>query len=119
MRTNEERLEAMHKRTSELRAERKRRRSYISSVAGAVASVVFIIALSIYMPSIAQNITASADTGMRGSIFANSDILGYVVIGLVAFLLGISFTIFCFRLKKWSDDEKKIKREHSDDRNDR
>ena len=70
------------------------------------------------MPSIAGNITVTADTGKRGSIFANSDILGYVVVGLIAFLLGISFTIFCIRLKKWNEDEKKLKQEHSDDRDD-
>ena len=51
-------------------------------------------------------------------ILSDSAILGYMIVGLVAFILGISFTIFCFRLKKWIDEEKTMKRENGDDRND-
>ena len=52
------------------------------------------------------------------SIFTNNGILSYVIVGLIAFILGISFTIFCFRLKRWSNEEKTMKRENGDDRND-
>ena len=118
MRTNEERIEALHRRTSKLQTERKSRISYVSSVAGAATSLALVIALAIFMSSFVGNISVSTDAGMRASIFADSPFLGYVIVGLVAFILGISFTIFCFRLKRWNDEEKTMKRENDDDRND-
>ena len=39
--------------------------------------------------------------------------LGYAVIGVLAFALGIVFTMFCFRLRRWREDSEK---EDGDDR---
>jgi len=36
---------------------------------------------------------------MAASIFGNSEALGYIAIGLLAFLLGICVTILCFRIR--------------------
>lgn len=36
---------------------------------------------------------------MAASIFGNSEALGYIAIGLLAFLLGIFVTILCFRIR--------------------
>ena len=40
---------------------------------------------------------------MSTGIFSDSSVLGFVVIGIVAFLLGIAVTMFCFYLKKRKD----------------
>lgn len=30
--------------------------------------------------------------------------IGYILIGIIAFALGISVTLFCFQLKGWQND---------------
>lgn len=37
--------------------------------------------------------------------FAEAGILSFLVVGGVAFLLGIAVTIFCLRLRKWREIE--------------
>ena len=40
---------------------------------------------------------------MSGSIFAGSGFLGFLAVGIVAFLLGAAVTILCYRLKQWQE----------------
>ncbi|MBR6403671.1 MAG: hypothetical protein IKS48_09845 [Eubacterium sp.] len=105
MRTNEERIEALHKRATELKIE-KRQKNIIRIQAAVVMSCVTVIVLiATFMPKYTQMITPDADTSsMRASIFAGNSILGFIVIGIIAFLLGISVTMFCYSLKKWQED---------------
>jgi|GEM_PF-1013581 hypothetical protein len=107
MRTNEERIEAMHRRAAQLaeaeRAKRAVRARLIGAGAGAV-SFAAVILLAVMMPDLSDNAApAGAGSGMSGSIFAANGYLGYVVIGIVAFLLGAAVTVFCIRLKDYSD----------------
>ena len=41
-----------------------------------------------------------AGSGTTASIFTENPLLGYIVVALVALLLGISVTVLCFRLKQ-------------------
>ena len=43
--------------------------------------------------------------GMSGSIFSDNGILGFIVVGVLAFLLGICVTVFCFKTARFKDDE--------------
>ncbi len=100
--TNEERLAALHARASELEKERRAKRVRVLQTAGVCLCLAAVIALAALMPGLTASITpeAAADS-MRASIFAGSRALGYIVIAVVAFLLGAAVTVFCFRLKKW------------------
>ena len=40
------------------------------------------------------------------SMYGGSDALGYIIVGLLAFLLGVCMTILCFRLRQMERDEK-------------
>ena len=54
------------------------------------------------VPAVLEGATAGSLTGgMYASIFSASPVLGYIVIGIIAFLLGGAVTVFCFRLKQW------------------
>lgn len=44
--------------------------------------------------------------GMRASLFSENNTLGFVVVGILSFILGCSFTIFCIKLKNKKDDRK-------------
>ena len=73
--------------------------------------------LSEFLPkavSFTQN-SAVLPGNMQASIFNGSSSVGYIVIAVIAFLLGAFVTVFCFRLKKWQE---KKNREEDHDRND-
>ena len=51
--------------------------------------------------AISSSVTPGGDLqSMSGSIFAGSSMLGYLVIGIIAFILGVSVTVFCYQVKK-------------------
>ena len=83
MRSNTERVAAVERRARELRRLRARRLSRIAAACGTCASLVIIIALSLAMPRL----------GAGGSA------AGYVVIGAIAFTLGVCVTVLCFKLR--------------------
>lgn len=96
MRSNEDRIAAMHKRAAKYR---KYRTIQIMSIG--TAFVLAVIA-SLYIPAIADTGSfVTAYESMTASIFSNGNALLLFVIAIVAFLLGASVTIFCFYLKRW------------------
>ena len=100
MRTNEERIKAMHARASEMRYETARRHSRIAVISASVVSVAVILNLAFIMPATMERLTSpSGIAEMRGSILSGSPVIGYVVIGIVAFLLGAAVTLLCFKSK--------------------
>ena len=51
---------------------------------------------------------------MKTGIFSDSAVLGYIVIVLIAFLLGVTVTAFSIRLKKMKKLDKKADVENGD-----
>ena len=47
------------------------------------------------------------DFETAGSVFHSSAALGYIVIGLLAFLLGVCVTILCFRLRQLEREDER------------
>ena len=107
MRTNEERIAAMHVRANEIKKEDGVRRDRIIEVSSITVGIVLVILLAVAMPGYAGLLTPEATTdAMSASIFSESSALAYIVIGALSFLLGITATLFAFRLKKMGDEEK-------------
>lgn len=106
MRTNEERIAALHGRALQLKRERKNQQfAVICAVSGAVCLGV-LIGLAAMMPGVSDSrFTVEASNAMNASIFSGSSSLVYIVISILAFLLGITVTVFCFRMKKWLDEK--------------
>lgn len=108
MRTDEERLEAMHKRAEEISVEDLNKKKKIYYIAASLTAVAAIIALAFYMPTINADIAAaSSGSEMSASMFNDSSALSYIVIGIAAFLLGVALTIFCYRIGKMQKENKK------------
>ena len=108
MRTSEERIAAVHRRAAELDRQRSARDVKILQAAAAAASFAFVILLAGMFPRIAEHGTgpgSGAAETMNASVFSGSAAAGYVVIAVIAFLLGMFVTVFCFRLKKWKDEQ--------------
>ena len=104
MLTNEQRIAAMHEKAEVLRRERQRRRILSVQAASLAVCLAVVAALAAVIPGLTENaMLNSGQTGMAASIFSDNAFLGYIVVGVAAFLLGIAFTVFCVSLKKWKD----------------
>lgn len=106
MRTDEDRILAMHQRAAEINREKRQFRVRLISAAGIGICIAAIILMAVCMPGFSGYYVADTSaTGMHAGIFNGSSFLGFIIIGIVSFLLGIAVTILCFRLKKWQELE--------------
>ena len=104
MRSHEERVAETKRRIAKIEREKRLRRDRITMVSAAAACLVLLIGVSLAMPGIAANIQTGNYSGFEtaASIFHSGAALGYIVIGLLAFLLGVCVTVLCFRLRQMS-----------------
>ena len=101
MRTDEERLSAMHKRAEQIEHRNHSLKTWGITAVAVAASIALIVLVGLSMPGIVEKTqTLTLDQGMSASVFSSSSILGFVAIGIMAFALGITVTILCFRLKR-------------------
>ena len=83
---------------------RQRRRARGLLWAGTAACFVVIISLALVMPGITEEFSDTAlGGGMAASIFSGRS-LGYLVVGLLAFALGVCVTVLCVRLRGHEGD---------------
>ena len=102
MRSHEERVTETKRRIAARQRENRRRRNTITMASAVAACLALLIGASLAMPGIAANIQTGDYSGfeMAASIFHGGAALGYIVIGLLAFLLGVCVTVLCFRLRQ-------------------
>ena len=114
MRSREERVRAVCCRVAQMRRQRRLR----AITAGAVAASVLVTAvLAVQMPERMRAVAGNEveDVQAAASVFRNGGAAGYVLIGLLAFVLGICVTVLCFRireLEKARMDEEKREDDH-------
>ena len=104
---NEERIAEVKRRIGEKeRQQRLRRRRIISAVCIAACFAV-IVGVSFAMPGIVGQIEPGTSSGFEtaATILGGSTALGYIVIGLLAFVLGACVTILCFRIHQLNKEE--------------
>ena len=99
MRTNEERTALVRRRTREIREEQlrkkqKRQMTILSGVSLAACLAILVIVGST-MPQILSGFdqTSLSHTSGTASLLAESEALGYVIMAILAFLLGVSVTL--------------------------
>ena len=111
MRSHEERVAEAKRRIAKIEREKRRRRDKITMISAAAACLALLIGASLAMPGIAANIQTGNYSGFEtaASMYGGGAALGYIVIGLLAFLLGVCVTVLCFRLRQMSreDDQNK------------
>lgn len=117
MLSHEERFEEAKRRIAEKERKKRLRRSRIAMATAVAACLVLLVGSSLAMPGIAARIRIGDYSGFEtaGSIFNGSNALGYIVIGLLAFLLGVCVTILCFRIRRLDREDPQEK--EREDRN--
>ena len=107
MRSHEERVAETKRRIAKIEREKRRRRNTVTMASAVAACLALLIGASLAMPGIAANIQAGDYSGFEtaASMYGGGAALGYIVIGLLAFLLGVCVTVLCFRLRQMSRED--------------
>ena len=107
MRSHEERVVETKRRIAKIEREKRLRRDKITMISAAAAYLALLVGASFAMPGIAASIQIGDYSGFEtaASIFHSGAALGYIVIGLLAFLLGVCVTVLCFRLRQMSRED--------------
>ena len=102
MRSHEERVAETKRRIAKMEREKQRRRNTITMASAVAACLILLIGASLAMPGIAARIQTGDYSGFEtaASMFYGSAAFGYIVIGLLAFALGVCATVLCFRLRQ-------------------
>ena len=111
MRSHEERVAEAKRRIAKIEQEKRLRRNTITMASAVAACLALLIGASFAMPGIASRIQTGDYSGFEttASMYGGGAALGYIVIGLLAFLLGVCVTVLCFRLRQMNreDDQNK------------
>ena len=96
MHTTEERVLSVLDRRTALKYSNRQR-----WVGGALAALCLLLAVGCAL-AVSQLSLQGIGTGAQStaSLFAKSGMLGYAVVAILAFLLGVTATLFCFLLGK-------------------
>lgn len=107
MRSNEERVAAVKRRVAQIEGQKRRRRVRIAALSAAAACLIVIVGLSLAMPWISKKLAAGDYAGYEtaASMFGGSTAAGYIIIGLLAFVLGVCVTVLCFKLKAFQKED--------------
>ena len=107
MRSHEERVAETKRRIAKMEREKQRRRNTITMASAVAACLALLIGASLAMPGIAARIQTGDYSGYEtaASMYGGGAALGYIVIGLLAFLLGVCVTVLCFRLRQMNRED--------------
>ena len=76
----------------------KRRKIY--SIVTVAACLAVVIGLAIIVPSIPAEDAATIENTATGTLFSGSAVGGYVLVGVIAFMLGVIATLFCVKMRR-------------------
>ncbi|MCK9268081.1 MAG: DUF4179 domain-containing protein [Alkaliphilus sp.] len=122
MRNTEERVLAVKLRTKEIEGQKRIRRGRMLCIGSFAACLLLLVGLSFVMPGVMYSMSDDkySNFGTAASIFDGSNFFGFVLIGFLAFALGISVTILFYKIKLINqlDQEDKEDKEDKGDKDD-
>ena len=104
MRASEQRVDELHRRMTLRRKSKVRRNRLI----GTSAVAVFLAAALLFAADVSRSevqFQGPNSSIAAASIFAEHEAIGFVLVALVAFCLGVLATVLCHRLKAGQTDE--------------
>ncbi len=114
MRTNEERAGLIHKRTAEIKREQQKRKQRALDVICIAVCLILVVGIGSFMPGLMAGIPGGEAHHASGaaSLVGSHAALGYILMGIMAFLLGVCVTVLLYRLHRRNE---RNQRENSDD----
>ena len=107
MRSHEDRFAETKRRIAARQRREQLRRSTIAMFSATAACLVLIVGVSFAMPGVVAGIRPGDYAGYEtaASMYGGGAALGYIVIGLLSFLLGVCVTVLCFRLRQMNRED--------------
>lgn len=107
MRSNEERIAEVKRRIAEKEYKKRLRREWAAAVCCVAACLAVIAGVSLSMPDTVSRIEKGTSSGLEtaATMLGGSTALGYIVVGLLAFVLGVCVTVLCFRIRRLNEEE--------------
>lgn len=101
MRTNEERICLIHNRTKQIKREEQKMQQHLWESLCTAACLLLVAGIGMWMPALIEGTRGESISYVTGaaSMIGNNEALGYILIGLLAFLLGVCLTVFLYRLR--------------------
>ena len=102
MRTNEERAGLIHKRTAEIKRERQKKKQRAADMICIAACLLLVVGIGSFLPGLAEDLPCDAiyHTSGAASLVGSHASLGYILMGILAFLLGVCVTVLLYRLRR-------------------
>lgn len=101
MRTNEERIRLIHRRTAELKKEKHRKKLRAAVAACAAVCLFLITGLGLWISSgIDETLSEPVYSTGAAGLLTDHGALGYILMGLLSFVLGVCVTILLYRLNR-------------------
>ncbi|MEG0813725.1 MAG: DUF4179 domain-containing protein [Clostridium sp.] len=114
MRNIEERVSLVTKRADALKQAKKRRSYRLLGLSSVAACLLLIVGTALAMPGVMIRLSPTEYTNITGfaSIFSSGTAMGYLLIALLGFGLGVCLTILCIYLHKRSVEDKHHDRDY-------
>lgn len=106
MRSIDDQLMETEKRSESIRLVRARRRTAATAVLASAVCVALISVLSVTLSGMDMAMPAVSGETPFGSLILMNNALPYMIVGILAFLLGISFTMLCIHVRERKKDRK-------------
>jgi cytochrome bd-type quinol oxidase subunit 2 len=100
--TTEERVLAVKLRSKEIASQNRIRKQRTLKIGSFAGSLLIIVTVSFIMPGVMNLMSDNeySNIGMAAGIFDGGSFLGYVILGLLSFALGVSVTILSYKIKQ-------------------
>ena len=108
MRNTDEQLQEGMRRAETVKEKRSIRKRLRASALASCVCVILLIAVSIYLPRLTA-ISQDTAAGQYGSLLLAASYTGYVVVGVIAFALGVCVTLLCIHWKALKQKEQERK----------
>ena len=108
MRSTDEQLREIMRRAETVKAKRILRKRVQTSAIASCTCVALLIAVCFYLPRLSV-IQAAPGLQQYGSLLLAAPYMGYVVVGVLAFALGICVTLLCTHWKALKQKERERK----------
>ena len=107
MRTSEERVAELHRRMEAMKRAKACRKYVQTCTTACAACLVVTVLLALGVSRLPLSTHNGSAGGATASIFAGTQALGYIVVALLAFILGAMVTVLCYRMRRHMEKEEK------------
>ena len=100
-------LDEILKRSEKIKRNKEYNLMAAKTVMTAAMGLLVIVLAVVFMPDFTEA-SGVYDTSRYGSLIITAPYLGYVIIGLLAFVLGVLVTVFAVKLRKLDEYRKEL-----------